>query len=156
MSKSKRKAVCVSSTAHARGTRSDQCDLSRSPAPHLCPQCCWQGQPRGQLHPSPSLCPQGSCTEQMSVPQLWTQGCWPLRLDGDLVADASCSESPWMDKAAPPVWQPCRGSQPLDGCRQGSGGWSLPAVWHGAENATSASHSHCLGLHREFGAFLQE
>lgn len=102
MPKSKRKAACGSSTAHARGTQSDQCDLSRSPALQLCPQCCWEGQPRGQLLPALPCCPQGSCTEQMCVPQLWTQGCWSLRLDGDLVASASCLESPGMAEAVPP------------------------------------------------------
>lgn len=37
-------------------------------------------------------CPQGSCTEQMSLPRPWTQACGSLRRDGDLVASASCSD----------------------------------------------------------------
>lgn len=35
----------------------------------------------------------------MSVPQLWTRACRSLRLGGDLVADASCLESPGWDDA---------------------------------------------------------
>lgn len=33
------------------------------------------------------------------MPQLWTRACRSLRLGGDLVADASCSESPGWDDA---------------------------------------------------------
>lgn len=47
------------------------------------------------LHPrvlQAPRCPQGSCTEQMSLPQLWTRACGSLRRDGDLVASASCSD----------------------------------------------------------------
>lgn len=118
----------------------------------------WLGGSAEGVSYTPALpcCPWGSCTEQMSLPQPWTQGCWSLRLDGDLVADASCLESPRMDAAVPP----CRAALPGVAAPrwpgQGCGGCSLPALWHRAQNATSAARSHCLGQHGEFGDFLQK
>lgn len=94
MPNSRSQAVCVSSTARARGTQRHQCALSRSPAvsPVLL---------RDSQGVSPALLSAGTLHAQMSLPSPG-QGCWSLRRGADLVAGASCSESPGVDGAEPP------------------------------------------------------
>lgn len=93
---------------------------------HQLPTCVPSVAGRVSYIPALPCCPWGSCTEQMSLPQLRTQGCWSLRLDSDLVADATCLESPWMDDACASLSaSPARGHSPSM-ARAGLQ-WLLPA-----------------------------
>lgn len=55
-----------------------------------------EGQPGvSTAQPFPAVRREAHCTDVSAQP--WTLGCWSLRRGADLVADASCSGSPWRD-----------------------------------------------------------